>query len=235
MLKKVVSLVLVVVLFSVSTFSYVFASEISSNEKAINISSNTIITENNILEVCKYLGIDAKNFKKMKVTGKNVYTVGELEKVISQAKTQVSIINLPEVTLSKNNTSSSITDSSISKTNILSVNTAFPTYSKMLYYTYNGDGYSLTYSILGYYSYYGISWTPYWTGVGASSVSVDTDSLLIVYKVTPINMQGTYNSDYITLKAEVRLDMYVGVSNIGLVKINSNTITSTTNWDTSYI
>lgn len=48
-------------------------------------------------------------------------------------------------------------------------------------------------------------------------------------------MQGTYNSDYITLKAEVRLDMYVGVSNIGLVKINSNTITSTTNWDTSYI
>lgn len=64
MLKKAVSLVLVVVLLSVSTFSYVFASEISSNEKAINISSNTIITENNILEVCKYLGIDAKNFKK---------------------------------------------------------------------------------------------------------------------------------------------------------------------------
>lgn len=64
MLKKAVSLVLVVVLLSVSTFSYVFASEISSNEKAINISSNTIITENNILEVCKYLGIDAKILKK---------------------------------------------------------------------------------------------------------------------------------------------------------------------------
>ncbi|WKV07757.1 hypothetical protein Q2T46_09270 [Thermoanaerobacterium sp. CMT5567-10] len=67
-------MVLVVVLLSVSSFGYVFASEISSNEKAINISSDTVITENNILDVCKYLGIDAKNFKKMKVTGKNVYT-----------------------------------------------------------------------------------------------------------------------------------------------------------------
>lgn len=66
MLKKLVSLVLVVMLLSVSTFSSVFASEVPSKEKEIKISSNTIITENNILEVCKYLGIDAIILKERK-------------------------------------------------------------------------------------------------------------------------------------------------------------------------
>ncbi|SNX54789.1 hypothetical protein [Thermoanaerobacterium sp. RBIITD] len=66
MLKKLVSLFLVVMLLSVSTFSSVFASEVLSKEKVIKISSNTIITENNILEVCKYLGIDAIILKERK-------------------------------------------------------------------------------------------------------------------------------------------------------------------------
>lgn len=99
----------------------------------------------------------------------------------------------------------------------------------MLYRQVNCDAYTVEYEVAGRYS--GRSWV----GANSASVSVDSDSLVTTYKVGSKSMNLTYTSSAITLKAKIVVDTYIGVGNVGLIKINSQTVNTTATWDTSYI
>jgi hypothetical protein len=180
------------------------------------ISQDTVITEDNIYEVLKYLNIDSSNFIKTDVSKPGVKTVGELKKVIEQVKQKP--IEIKENTNTNTNTKSKITEnfasSSISGT-------------KMLYQTTNTDSYTLEFEVAGLYTYKD------WTGATSANVTVDTDSLLTVFKISNKHLNLSWNSSTITLNSDFIVDTYIGAGDIGLIHINANRVIGTNYWYSS--
>lgn len=69
-------------------FSFLLAPTISQAQTNIAISSDTVITEDNIYDVLAYLGLDSSGFTKSDTTNSSVTTVGDLEKYIQNAEKQ---------------------------------------------------------------------------------------------------------------------------------------------------
>lgn len=207
MLKKVVSFCLV--------FCMVFALVVPgyAQEKETSISSETVITEDNISEVLEYLGIDPNNFIKTDVAGTSARTVGDLEKAIKQAKKLPSEVNGKVKSKGFNGTADK------------SVASAASSGTVMLYATVNvGDSYTVEYEVAGQYA------DGKWTGASSATATVDSNFILYTYKIASKELKLSYTSSTITLKAKVVVDIYVGVGDYGLVKIGSQTINSTVNW-----
>lgn len=57
-----------------------------------------------------------------------------------------------------------------------------------------------------------------WSGVGGSSVGIDSDQFAIVYKISSKSLNTTFSS-VIVLNATVRVDSYVGIGDVGLIKV----------------
>ena len=66
---------------------------------------------------------------------------------------------------------------------------------------------------VGYYS------GKHWTNASASNASVDSDFVIYTYKLSGQSNKTTCTSSCITLKCSGNLDTYVGVGNVGIVKI----------------
>ena len=64
----------------------------------------------------------------------------------------------------------------------------------------------------------------------ASNASVDSDFVIYTYKLSGQSNKTTCTSSCITLKCSGNLDTYVGVGNVGIVKITSQTYSSKTNF-----
>lgn len=77
---------------------------------------------------------------------------------------------------------------------------------------------------VGYYS------GKHWTNASASNASVDSDFVIYTYKLSGQSNKTTCTSSCITLKCSGNLDTYVGVGNVGIVKITSQTYSSKTNF-----
>ena len=70
----------------------------------------------------------------------------------------------------------------------------------------------------------------HWTNASASNASVDSDFVIYTYKLSGQSNKTTCTSSCITLKCSGNLDTYVGVGNVGIVKITSQTYSSKTNF-----
>ena len=90
-------------------------------------------------------------------------------------------------------------------------------YKRQLYIIYSCDA-------VGYYS------GKHWTNASASNASVDSDFVIYTYKLSGQSNKTTCTSSCITLKCSGNLDTYVGVGNVGIVKITSQTYSSKTNF-----
>lgn len=216
---------LVVILLSLN-FSNIFHSEnvlaaSSNNEKSQQIQDDTIITNDNIDDVCIYLGLKPSDFIKTDVdkSKETVQTVGELKAIINQVKKSSETNNQME-------TNSEMT-TNILKTNNENESENYVCRSKprgtiTLFHNIDCDGYSITCSVSG--QYYGSEWI----GASDASVSVDSNQLLIIQKVEDNpSLSATYTSDCITLKVKCGIGFYVGVDNMGLVRIDVQDVDST--------
>ena len=83
---------------------------------------------------------------------------------------------------------------------------------------------TITFNAVGYYS------GKHWTNASASNASVDSDFVIYTYKLSGQSNKTTCTSSCITLKCSGNLDTYVGVGNVGIVKITSQTYSSKTNF-----
>ncbi|MDF2987050.1 MAG: hypothetical protein K0R50_2560 [Eubacterium sp.] len=204
MLKRVLGLCLAFcMVFTLMVPGYAQAKESS-------ISSDTIITEDNIYEVLEYLGIDSSIFVKADtVTG--VSTVGELEKSISQAKNLPRTVNY---TLDSTNTPEDTKDYRLAASGTVGLSS-----------DYEGDSYTVTYGCSGQFS------NDKWTGVTGTTISIDTDHEVFVYKIAPgPQLSATYTSTTITMKAKYTVEIYVSVFGMGLVKTGTQNIDATIKW-----
>lgn len=180
-----------------------------AQDKESSISSDTIITEDNIYEILEYLGIDSSNFvKEDTVTG--VSTVGELEKFISQAKELPGTVNY---TLDSTNSPEDIKDYRLAASGTVA-----------LFSDYESGSYTVTYGCSGQYS------NGKWTGVSATTISIDTDQEALVYKIASPQLSATYTSTTITMKAKYTVETYVSVLGLGLVKTGTQAIDATIKW-----
>jgi ribosomal protein L12E/L44/L45/RPP1/RPP2 len=155
-----------------------------------SISSNTIITEDNLYQVLEYLGIDSSNFEKSEVTGASVSTVGELEKAIKEAQKPKSITA----------TQSSSSSSPMSTDAAATAATAAGSGTTMLYRTLDvGGSYTVEYEVSASFA------NGLWTSANSAAVSVDSDFLLYTYRIGYKELNLYFTPTKITL--DLRMTM----------------------------
>lgn len=214
MKNKKIILLLVVILLSLNLTNIFYSENVlaaSSNDKQIQ--DNTIITKDNIDDVCIYLGLESNDFIQTDVdkSKKTVKTVGELKAIINQVKECSKTNNKMNTNLLRNEDE-----------NQSSVCRSKPRGTITLFNNIDCDGYSITCSVSG--QYYGSQWT----GASGASVSVDSNQLVLIQKVEDNpSLRATYTSDCITLKVKCKIGIYVGVDDMGLVRIDTQDVDST--------
>lgn len=177
------------------------------------ITSDTIITEENIDEVLEYLGLDSSKFIKTSNTENvnTVCTVGELEKAVLEASKE------PKVIRTVNNIDE--------KSFTTPLATRATQKTKMLYFQPDyGTSYDITYSVAATYA--GKSFI----SANSAHVDVDSDAMLNVYKISSPSLKTSCSSDLITLYAKYYVDTYVGVFDKGLFQTGHQKIDATINW-----
>lgn len=158
------------------------------------ISSETKITNDNLKDVLDYVGLDEDDFIADRSVSNGVTTVRELETAIAK-------VNQPTVLKA---TTQRCTD-------YTSMFRASGT--KSMTQTFDNDAYTIDVTVSAGYS--GKSWT----SVNGVSASVDSAQLVITYKIDSQNMSATYTSSVVTASGTVYVQAYVGVGDIGLVKV----------------
>ena len=226
MAKKFTSLAIIFCLLFSFFPNYADAAEIQE------ITSNTIITNDNLTNVLNYLGYDSSSFIKIDVDGLSFYTVGELESAISIAKSSET------ATTKVKNIQSSGSYNDINK-RAVSPRSSTPHYGSISNMSTTDYGnYQLEFVSSGSYrsSYYvgNTHYPPVWTGVSGCNVFIDSNFLPVIYKIDGKGLIGaSYTSSTITMTSEVYVGGYIGIADIGLLQISSVKINTTNYWKIS--
>lgn len=216
MRKKIISICLA----SFMAVTLMVANPISSfaYENSGTISSNTVITNDNIAEVLINLGINQSNFEKCIVIGESITTVGELEKAVMQVKQQPKEIKNTDkyISLVARDTADLLLNNNIAALGV--------TYSKTLYRDSSVGSYTLEYSVSAAYS------GKAFTSASSPNVTVDSDFILYTYKISGKSCSAACTPAKITETANFYVDTYVGVQGVGLVRIGHQKVSSTIYW-----
>jgi hypothetical protein len=207
-------------------------SVIQAAEKAITM--DTVVTEDNYLDVLNYLGIDTSTVTDSDNTAPNyIQTVGDIKELIDHAKDQ-----------KKDNVTSTVISSEvlIDPMSTFAISATSPVYgSKLLFYTANCDGYVITNTVSASYrtSYWSGTYEqtyhpPIWTGAYVQTPTCDTTSNLFVYKIGTINTYtATYDAFKITLIGNFTVDQYLQISGSinSMFKVGSQTVSTGGTWN----
>lgn len=198
-------------------FCIVFMSIGYSSAEGNMISSDTIITENNVHEILEYLGVDSKGFEFKNVEEVQNHTVGDLEKSIKKIQKLPKEITLSENTLDNDN-----------EVPFNEINTVSPQNrgSVVLERTARGGSYDVLFRVIG--QHYGNRWS----GVGNISATPINSDPGTSHKIKSLrNLSATYNSTRIYLRGSVMVDIYIGVGDLGFIKLSSQKVTINYNWN----
>lgn len=183
------------------------------------ITNNTKVTKENVYQVLDYLGV-GHNKIITNSSGNNsyrTYTVGELKELIIKSNEEMSYKKFDNNSLG----SKSIISKSIS------ANAKKGT--KALSRVCDVSSYCLTFSCTGSYS------EKKWTGASGASCSVTSTSFGTVAKITSEDLSLDWDSKYIVLEGTVKVNLYVGIGGIGLIKTGSNKVEVKYSWDASKV
>lgn len=158
------------------------------------ISSDTKITNENLKDVLDYVGLTEDDFIADTSISNGVTTVKELESAISK----VNQAAVPKAT----------TQQCTDYTSKLRASG-----TKSMTQTFDNDAYTIDVTVSAGYS--GKSWT----SANGVSASVDSAQLVITYKIDSQNMSATCTPSVVTASGTVYVQAYVGVGDIGLVKV----------------
>ncbi len=205
MKKKILSMIVVALL--VATFCPLNAFAMENNNEPVmstRYSDETIVTKDNILKILDDFGIEHSEFIYSNETAVEEYTVGELREALSKVDNEESGKNLIESSKLQTNAAVS-TQATSSKT-------------KKISETFDHNGYSLTHSVT--VKYKGSSFTD----VTGTDISIDSDLLPIVYKITKETENSvSFTKTKVTQTYNIDVSSYVGVK-YGLVKIGTSTL-----------
>ncbi|MFC9776579.1 hypothetical protein [Paenibacillus chitinolyticus] len=216
MLKKFVSLCITLCL-SIVLILPVGATSVNTSEA---LSSDTIVTKENVNQVVKYLGLDPGTLTRTDASTDDsvTVTVGELQQALNQLKQAPSP---REVTPTEN-----------PKTIAPLAPSTFCTGLKMLYYTTNlGGSFELSYEVAANYS-----WNKF-TSAGNATVSVidNDDNLFTSFTIASkdVGAKVTNSGDKVELSATVKVDSWLSVGSVGLIKVMTTTVKTSKEWNTT--
>lgn len=194
-LKKVTCMVLL--------FSFLLAPTISQAQTAI--SSDTVITEDNIYDVLAYLGLDSSGFTRTDTANSSVTTVGDLEKYIQNAKKQSKNITIKPNSINPNG--------SVTGSGTLTLSNSVL-----------NNGISLSYLVSAGYAYGA------WTNVSSITASASSNTPGVTCKIASQSSNGTCTATTVTVQSTVTVDTYIGIGKVGIIKYNSFDVTTTMYW-----
>lgn len=230
-MKKFTAIVLVLLLF-LFTASLAFASTTTatdSDHQTFTFSQDTVITEDNMINILKYYGLDPSAIVKndRPVTGD--VTVRDLEKAINYAK------KLPdELTICNDN-----------PTNIKAINNDIIIQSTGTATVYHNaiitSSLTMTYSAIG--KFYKSGSTKYWTEALGSNIAVGVDSssppyfwrLDAIRKNTNTLFNGGTTNSYLQMDYDYTVGYYMGISGGWAIRISQTPINGFTRFNSSTI
>lgn len=228
---KIMSLcVAFVLLFTLSASAATLSSEANYRQPSEQISSETIITEDNIYAVLEYVGLESSAFirtdelnsnivTKTDKSNCNVVTVGYLEKEIEKFNLRPhTIIDTEDVFI---------------KTDV-NANKSYPT--KQVYSDTDYGSYTMRYSATGAYF---VEPPPphytYWVQALGGNIQVASTVFPTVVTIKSINnltntlYNGGSPGSYLNLVYNCTVEIFVGVGN-GLIKLGENTLSGFKNF-----
>ncbi|MCA0757237.1 hypothetical protein KP806_19420 [Paenibacillus sp. N4] len=186
------------------------------------LSPDTIVTKKNVKQVIEYLGLDPSALKKANASSDDsvTVTVGELQQALNQLKQE------PKEVTSQENLSA------ISPFAATAATSAFCTGMKMLYYTTNlGGSFELSYEVAANYS-----WNKF-TSVNNATVQVidNDDNLFTSFTIASRDVGAVVTSSgaKVALTATVKVDSWLSVGSVGLIKVMTTTVNTSKEWTTT--
>jgi len=222
-IKSLIMMVLAVNLMLILS-TCAFASENSTIPSHQKYSTNTVITEDNMNDILKYLGLDPNKVIKTNRSVNRTVTVGELQKAIAESK------NLPKIINEQDSIPTNVKPSGAST--IVPLTSGTKTVGTSTQYTSS--------LIVDYYATGAFS-GGYWTAAYGSSFAVEpTNNPLNWWVVTKTynNTNNLYNggtsSAYLHFSYNFDLTNYYGLGGYG-IPINAININGFKNFDNSYL
>ncbi|MNN18526.1 hypothetical protein D3C81_1317370 [compost metagenome] len=213
MLKKVTSLCTTLCL-SIALILPI-STPVSASEA---LSPDTIVTKENVNQVVEYLGLDPSDLKKIDDSSDDsvTVTVGELQQVLNQLEQAPK-----EVTSTENLNEIAPLASS-----------GFCSGLQMLYYTTNlGGSFELSYEVGANYS-----WNKFTSANNATASVIDNDdNLLTTFTIASkeVGAKVTSEGEKIEMKATVKVDSWISIGSVGLIKVMTTTVNTTKEWTTT--
>jgi hypothetical protein len=168
------------------------------------INANTVITDDNVNDVFRYLGLNPSDLIEGNKTGKSVGTVGELQKAIEQAKKQAKEQKFTVKTKAIPNKLSN------AKITLADDDDDTPTSSQRVYSDLDCDNYTVEFSCSGQYRH------GQWCGVSDEEAELtNSQQGFFSYAITSKNdLSAEYTSDAITMQHNITVTGYVGVGRV---------------------
>lgn len=223
-----------VLLFTLTASAATSYSEANNAGLPEQISSETVITEDNIYDVLEYVGLDSSAFIKTDKPNinTNIVTVGDLEKAIEKVNQMPhTITDTPDIP--------DVVDPAIERVTTNVDIKGYPTKTVSQNTTYSS--YTMRYSATG--EYYTEPYPPhnaFWMKALGGNIEVQSCNFPLTVIIEEIRSltntlynSGTTNS-YLKLAYDYTVGIYTGVE-WGLIKTGENDISGYTIFNTSYL
>ena len=221
--KKILKKIsLIVLVFFVLMIIYILGNRVNvvANEGKENINKitdDTVITKDNIYQILDFLQIEYTECEMLDIKEDiNKYTVKELKNAIDKINN-----NASEIILEENinyQTEDIYSDEIITKKDKV--------INKQLSRTSQQDGYVVDFYVNVQYNKTKKKYTKT-TGQGAD---VDGEIPLLEFKIGSKSLTSSCTANSVNLKGKVKVNIYIGVGGIGLLKIKENEIKVNYNW-----
>lgn len=211
-LKKITSIIaiaLTIVATSTTFGQGVYAAEKSTTSASTSVSksnkidSNTVITNNNIYDVLKYLNLNQSDLIKGNKTEKSVSTVGEFQKAIEQSKKQKITVETKAVPDKLRNDTTKSNNANIATYS----DDDSPVDSQRVYRDLDETNYKVEFSCSGSYTH------GQWCGVSGEDAELsNAGSSFYSYAITSKkDLSATFTSDRITMHHDIMVTGYVSL------------------------
>lgn len=211
MKKKILCMLVVTLLTGIINPSNALAmTKTMSNEMKTKYSDDIIVTEENVLEILDDFGIEHSEiiYSPEKVISN--YTVADLREALLAVQNEESKVRLVDSTV--------IEENSIHKEKLPIARASSASKAKKISETFSHDGYTLTHIVNVKYN------NSYFTDVTSTDITLDSDLLPIVYKITEErNISAAFTKTKVTQTFDIDISSYVGVK-YGLVKIGTSAL-----------
>ncbi|PHJ36704.1 hypothetical protein P378_20700 [Desulforamulus profundi] len=227
-MKKIFSFILTMIMI-LSLANFAFASSTTVSDQKMTFSPDTVVTDDNMYDVFKYMGLNPINVKKRDKPVSGVVTVRDLQNALNEAK------KLPNRIVIRDDNESVSNDSTTQNITTLATSGTATVYKKATITN------SLVMKYIATGKYYSNGTTKYWTSALGSDIRIDTaPTPAWWYEMKDIRKNSisvknpSTTSSYLQLDYDYTVGYYIGVNGYGILT-KEIPVSGYTRFDKTYI